>query len=358
MVRELRLLGHPVDLMLKEDFGLRAEFSQMLTPFVMQFLIAFKMAKRRFRLDYDVVHVHAGDGCVWGLTRRLIGCHRPAFVWTTHDLESVTLDVYDRYQHLELVPKFSPMLLWGYRCLGWRSGISARLSDCTVAITTANACWLRNHFHLSNTQLAVIPNGVNPELLNLPRPSREQIRKVLFIGTWWWRKGHWLVRDAFIELAQAYPDLQLHLWGTATTASTVVSQFPEPFRCRVHVRPQFEQTELQAQLPEFDMFLLPSVYEGGTPLALLEAMAAGLPCVVGQAPGVEDLVGIPPVMEVAEAGNARSVVAACRRLVENPGAAKTLGLRAREHARRFVWSEAAKKVSAVYCRLSPAQPNP
>jgi len=347
MVRELRNLGHPVELMWKEDFGLRQGFSDKL----LSFLIAGKLARRRFRTSFDVVHVHGELGWLWGLLRRARSRMGPVFVWSTHGLEALTLPLYRKYAKLGIAPHYLLIYLWAYRVIAWCSGVSARTADCSLTSTRTNAVWLRDHYGLDEQHVATISSGVRPEFLELPRPHASRIEHTLFMGTWWWRKGHWLVRDAFVELAPQYPALHLHLWGTRTSESELVGEFPPEIRARVHVRPTFEFSEYLEQLPNVQAFVLPSLYEGGTPLALLEACAAGLACVVSRAPGIIDVVGDPPVASMAKPGDLRSLVVAWKKILDDPPAAYAMGLRARERARQFEWRAVAQQLSETYGRL-------
>lgn len=347
----LRRLGHPVEVWFKEDMGLSASFPQSIAPFVVQAILPFTVGARKSR--FDIVHVHAGDGCLLGMLKAALGPKRPALVWTTHGLEPLTLDLYRKYAAQPDVPKIAAPYLWAYRAMGLRSALCARTFDCTVAITRTNAAWLRSECGINDERIALIPNGVDPEILDLPRPEPDRPRHALFIGTWWWRKGHWLLRDAFIELAGRYDDLRLHLWGTASEDFDVLSEFPRALRDRVHIVRSFTPEQLREAIPRFDMFILPSVYEGGTPLALLEGMAAGLPCIATRSPGIEDLVATaPPCASLAEAGSTESLVQAWEAVLATPESAWEMARRARERARSFTWDAVGGKLSDVYLRLS------
>ena len=78
-----------------------------------------------------------------------------------------------------------------------------------------------------------------------------------------------------------------------------------------------------------DLFVFPSLYEG-LPLALAEAMAAGLPIIASNVPEIRETVGNTAVL--VEPGNVTALSGAIRRLLSNRGAQSQLGLAARRRA--------------------------
>ncbi len=104
-------------------------------------------------------------------------------------------------------------------------------------------------------------------------------------------------------------------------------------------------------LPAFDVFVLSSHWEG-EPIALLEAMAAGLPCVATATEGAREILGddassgcLVPVGDVAALGDALTG------LLRDPGARDALGAAARARVRGRTPEAQARRVAAVYRRL-------
>jgi glycosyltransferase involved in cell wall biosynthesis len=77
-----------------------------------------------------------------------------------------------------------------------------------------------------------------------------------------------------------------------------------------------------ALMRAFDVFVLSSRTEG-TPIVLLEAMAAGVPIVATDVGGVSDLVGEAAVL--ADGDSPRSLAAAVGRVLDDPGLRGRLG---------------------------------
>jgi len=190
-----------------------------------------------------------------------------------------------------------------------------------------------------------IPNGV--KLSEVGNPKTKGIRRFLYIGRLSANSGRdvpTLIR-AFDRLATTYPDVELALVGggelfeeTGRLAASCAA------RDRIHLR-GFDRPE--KWFAWADCFVLPSRREGLSN-ALLEAMAASLPCIAND---------IPPNREVLNDGSAGVLVpvedcdslqAAMRDMVEDDVRARRFGARARERAARFYSINA---VADQYARL-------
>ena len=104
-------------------------------------------------------------------------------------------------------------------------------------------------------------------------------------------------------------------------------------------------------LPAFDVFVLCSHWEG-EPIALLEAMAAGLPCVATATEGAREILGddsasgcLVPVGDVARLGDALAG------LLRDAGARESLGEAARVRVRNRTPEAQAGRIADVYRRL-------
>jgi glycosyltransferase involved in cell wall biosynthesis len=192
-----------------------------------------------------------------------------------------------------------------------------------------------------------IPNGVElPDELNSGKRA-DGVRRFLYLG----RLSKTAQRDvptlvrAFDRVATKHPDLELAIVGggalfgeTRRLAETCAA------RNRIHM-PGFDCPE--KWLAWADCFVLPSRLEGLSN-ALLEAMAAGLPCIAND---------IPPNREVLDNGkagvlmpveNCDALEAAMREMVEDDGKARRFALNARERAEQCY---SIKSVAARYVNL-------
>lgn len=97
-----------------------------------------------------------------------------------------------------------------------------------------------------------------------------------------------------------------------------------------------------------DVFVLPSLREG-TSLAILEAMASGLPIVSSAIGGTDELIVSGQSGILVQPGNPREVARALRLLLQDAGFSSRLGAAARMRAgTQFSMSAVASRVTAVY----------
>jgi len=143
------------------------------------------------------------------------------------------------------------------------------------------------------------------------------------------QKGYPAWLKAAARLAQRYPDL-VFLWvgdgelrealaarirGVGLSARIVLTGF----------RP-----DARRLLRASDVFVLPTLFEGGCSQALLEAMEEGVPAVVSRIGAMEEVVGDGEHVLLARPGDAGDLVRQTRRLIEDAD----LRSRLREAARR------------------------
>lgn len=109
--------------------------------------------------------------------------------------------------------------------------------------------------------------------------------------------------------------------------------------------------DMGAWLARLDAFLLPSDHEG-TPLALLEAMSAGLPCVAARVGGVPDAVGEAAILVPRR--RPEEIAEALARLARDRPLRLDLGAAAAERALRFDAEAQAAAYRALYDRALSA----
>jgi glycosyltransferase involved in cell wall biosynthesis len=112
-----------------------------------------------------------------------------------------------------------------------------------------------------------------------------------------------------------------------------------------------DRADVAALLSAFDVFCLPSLWEG-LPLALLEAMALGLPVVATAVDGILEVVGHEREGLLAASGDDAALAAALSRLARDPALARTLGEAGRRRVReRFTAQAMVEATARVYAEL-------
>lgn len=201
--------------------------------------------------------------------------------------------------------------------------LSCRRAAALVAPSEAMARFARRWMAVPPTRVRVIPNGV--AAVGKPRGADRAGRPVevfVSVGSFAPAKSVPRLVEAFAMVAATRPRLRLVLVGDGAEAA----------RCREmavaaglagRVQLTGWQRDVATHLARADAFVLPSRNEN-LPLALLEAMAAGLPCVASGVGGVpEVLAGGAGI--VVEPGDSSALARAMADLADHPDRAARLG---------------------------------
>jgi glycosyltransferase involved in cell wall biosynthesis len=177
--------------------------------------------------------------------------------------------------------------------------------------------------------------GVNP---GLQMPDRAPL--AVYAGRLAEAKGLGALVAAWGRVVARRPDARLWLVGDGPYRETLRSQIVDrELVDRVFLAGVFDSVE--ELLAAADLFVMPSREEGPS-LALLEAMAAGLPIVATDVPGNRELVSDDVDALLVPVGDADALSAAIGRLLAERELARALGAAAREQAeRRFGIAEMA-----------------
>lgn len=105
--------------------------------------------------------------------------------------------------------------------------------------------------------------------------------------------------------------------------------------------------DVQSLLPAFDVFALSSRHEGLS-IALVEAMAAGLPCVATRVGGVPEVLNDGRDGFMVNPGDAAALANAIHKLVVDPDLRARMGEQAKDNAKRFSIRNAVSETMALY----------
>ncbi|WP_373331489.1 glycosyltransferase [Salmonirosea aquatica] len=148
--------------------------------------------------------------------------------------------------------------------------------------------------------LVIIPNGMRmEEFAHLPKKGffrkehgiTEEINMVLFMGRLNIKKGLDLLLPAFAEYYSQYPDAVLVLAGPDDGYQEETEAFIEAheLKSRILLVGLLTDEVKKSALADADLFVLPS-YSEGFSIAVLEAMAAGVPTLVSSRVGFGDYI--------------------------------------------------------------------
>jgi len=107
--------------------------------------------------------------------------------------------------------------------------------------------------------------------------------------------------------------------------------------------------QVEAQLAQMDLFVLPSLFGEGLPMVLLEAMAVGTPIIASQIDGMEEVVEDGQQGLLVPPGNPQTLAQAIAHLLTHPDQAARLSENARQrHLERYSDRAMAAGVAKVY----------
>ena len=125
--------------------------------------------------------------------------------------------------------------------------------------------------------IKVLPNAIPfPDRMNTVRNNPKPV--IIFFGRLHESKGLDEIVKACRALREAGVDFQFNCFGDGPMKDVFLGQMREVLDDRFHYGGVVTSGEKWQHFAEADIFLLPSIYGEGLPMAILEAMAAG--CVV------------------------------------------------------------------------------
>jgi glycosyltransferase involved in cell wall biosynthesis len=213
----------------------------------------------------------------------------------------------------------------------------------------------------------VVPNGVDTE--RYPAAAdRAGIRSELgldddhhvmtMVGTFKRQKGHSVLVDAMRELAPRFPALHVLLVGDGELrAETERLACSAGLSGRVHFLGS--RRDVPAILAASDSFVLPSLWEG-LPIALVEAMASGLPIVATEVSGTSQVMVDGATGWLVPPGDAAALADAVGDLLAHPQRARRMAATARHRVNRwFSARRQAEQLASLFegAERAPAVPS-
>jgi len=281
-------------------------------------LALWRLLRIMRRERFDLVHAH---GTKAGLLGRLAAriAHVPVVLFTAHGW-AFTEGRAD----------------WKRRLLALVERVAARWSTRIVCVSAHDRRLAQEFGVGGQTQLVVIRNGINA--LPPPRGDGDAVRRSLGV-----KEPPLIVSVG--RLASQKDPMTLLRAAQRLTAGTVMLVGDGPLRAaadrfvREHglqdrvVMPGM-RTDVARILGVADVFALASRWEG-LPLAIIEAMMAGLPVVATRVGGVPELVDDGVTGLIVPPGDSDALASALKRLMGDPELRRRMGQAGRERALRY-----------------------
>lgn len=271
----------------------------------------------------DVVQTHlmrSLDFVALGLRRRP---SHPSVIWTFHNarLELRADQLASRSWLLR--PKRT-----GYQALYRRA---SRRAGALVAVSDDVARAVREAIGPSPARVVTIPNGVDTARYGAPDGSvtRRELglpddgMVLACVAKFHEQKGHRVLVQAVADLPPTEVRVHLMLLGDGPLRGEIEAMVHAAGMAdRVHFLGT--RQDIPSVLRLADGLVLPSLWEG-LPMALLEAMASGLPVIATSVSGTRQVVTNDETGLLVEAGDSRGLGAAIGRLTADPALRQRLG---------------------------------
>lgn len=225
-------------------------------------------------------------------------------------------------------------------------------SDALVAVSNAVASDIMKYDWVSPKRIRVIYNGISLDNFNKDI-SRREARKILdlppdslivgTVGNLTQQKGH----RYLIEAAYGLKDIIITIAGEGPL-NDELKTLAKLSGVNCVFLGTIDPSEIPVFLKALDIFCFPSLWEGFG-VALLEAMASGLPIVASDIPPhrevvVDDVILVPP-------GNSGKLSEVLKMLMENSSMRVTLGQKAREKAKIFSIENTVKAYEDLFTEI-------
>lgn len=200
-----------------------------------------------------------------------------------------------------------------------------------------------------------IPNLMNPCFLKIPRKTRTCIRHFISAGRIHQQKNQKLLIQAFAKMLATTGEQHatLTIYGRAQPNANKLEQELNMLIRECHLEGNVflagRVSNIEQKYEEADAFVFGSDHEG-CPNALMEAMAAGLPCISTDCPtGPSDLITTGKNGLLVPVGNVEAMALAMQYLLEHPQDANQMGMAAKQRMRE--WGTPEEITRQLLCEL-------
>jgi len=200
--------------------------------------------------------------------------------------------------------------------------------------------------------LRVLPNAV-PLRDGGQSEQDNKVPVMIFFGRLHESKGLDEIVKACKQLKENGFDFQFNCFGDGPMKDVFLPQMAEVLGERFHYGGVLKSLEKYAELDKADIFLLPSIYGEGLPMAILEAMAAGCLIVASEMASVAAVIEDGVNGHLIEPGNTSQLVSRLKMILDSRPEWSPMQKAAIKTVRqKFAISEYIEKLEEIYRRAA------
>lgn len=326
--KEIEEAGIPVEILPDRRYSFLA-----LPQFIMEWIrIRNALLELIEKHHIEIVQTHLLQSLDFLVATISMSSPRPSIFWTIHN-ERFILKPGDlpRYPWLLGIKRYFYRLLFS-RTIRLISGVIV------VSEEVKNA--LVKNFDKSERKITVINNCVEVEKYQKEN-GKSSFRKslgfddgsslVLTVATLKQQKGHRYLIEAAAEIISEFPKTHFLFVGDGQLRDELTAQVMT-LGIEKHIEFLGNREDVPSLLACGDFFVLPSLWEG-LPMALIEAMASGLPIVATDVSGSRQVMVDGETGLLVPPGNSRELASALRTLICNPEISKEMGISAQKRVK-------------------------
>ena len=291
---------------------------------------------------FDVIHTHGGTAGFWG---RLVAAslhNKPKIIHTYHGLH-----------YLNTAQTKSPQQKI-------KTAIFQKIDQLLLQITDQIICVCRSDYEkaiaakvASPSKTSIVYNGIEIDRFSHPL-HKETARKKFYIastdfifgnvGRLHEQKGHQYLLKAFAKVADRS---RLLIIGDGDLKDELI-QLADNLQISDRVLFLGARSDVHEFLSAIDIFVMPSLWEG-QPIALLEALAIGKPCIVSAVDGIPEIItnGINGLL--VSPHNIEQLAQAMNQAIGNPEMLKNLAHAGEKTInQKFLAENMAKVIADIY----------
>jgi len=234
-----------------------------------------------------------------------------------------------------------------------------RFTDLSLTVSQGVGTYVMEQCGLAPAKVRVVPNAVDYALFQRGRPAAEVRRELglpldlpvvgLVARLDHWGKGHKELFAAMALLREQSPFHALIVGGGRRQGE--MQQLAESLGLSQAVHFLGNRGDIPDLLAAMDIFVLPSQSEGVS-LALLEAMAAGLPVIVSKVGGLPEVVRHEENGLLVPVGDAGALAQGLASLLADPAWAQALGEQARRDVEtHYSLDRLGREINEIYEEL-------
>jgi len=210
--------------------------------------------------------------------------------------------------------------------------------------------WKGYFSEIVHNRIEVIPTAIDTSAPFLPR-VRHPRKEILFVGGYWRRKGVFDLIEAFSQVVDTIPDVELILIGFPDEQDRREAENMWQERGlsdKVKMLGWVGEKEKGKKLETAGVFVLPS-YGEGMPMGIMEAMAAGVPVVATTVGGIPEEVADGETGYLIPAGDSEALADRLLKILSSPELATRMGEAGRKRAKeQFDLGTVVQRVAALY----------